>query len=193
MRLKSKINIQAGFISCRKEKNMSDINIGLVQDDMVVVLDYVLTVDGNQVDANSMPYLHGHGNIIPGLETAVSGMKIGETREVLVKAEDAYGEYDDESIVNINRDSFPKDFEIKLGHPLRIRDENGHIYNGTITALGQDTIELDLNHPMAGKDLFFKATIADIREATPEELANGHIQSGCNSCASDGCSSDCCG
>jgi len=172
---------------------MSDIKIDLVQDNMVVVLDYVLTVDGNEVDANSMPYLHGHGNIIPGLESAISGMKLGETKDILVKAADAYGEYDEESLVKVNRDSFPKDFEIKLGSPLRIRDENGHIFSGTITALGQDTIELDLNHPMAGKDLFFKATISDIRKATPEELAHGHVQSECDSCGSDGCSSGCCG
>ncbi len=172
---------------------MEETNLNMVQNDLVVVLDYVLTVDGNEVDANIMPYLHGHNNIIPGLENAITGMKIGETREVLVKSADAYGEYDHDSVVNLNRSSFPKDFEIKLGHPLRVRDESGHIFSGTVTALNEDSVEMDLNHPMAGKDLLFKATITNLREATPEELAHGHVQSGCSGCGSQGCGSDGCG
>jgi len=172
---------------------MKNSNTDFVKDDLVVVLDYTLTVDSEEVDAGILPYLHGHNNIIPGLENALNGMKIGETKEVFVKAADAYGEYDEEAVLNINRDSFPQDFEIKLGHPLRVRDDQGHVFSGTITALAQDTIELDLNHPMAGKDLHFKATITDIREATAEEIAHGHIASDCSSCGSDGCSSGCCG
>ncbi len=163
----------------------------MVQNDVVVVMDYELTVDGSVIDANIMPYLHGHNNIISGLENALTGMKIGETKEVLVKAADAYGEYDDKAMVNVNRSSFPKDFEIKLGHPLRVRDESGHIFSGTITALSEDTVEMDLNHPLAGKELFFKATITNMREATPEELAHGHVQSECGGCGSHGCGDDC--
>lgn len=175
---------------------MADTKVNIVQNDMIVLLEYTLTVDGQEVDSGPIEYLQGHKNIIPGLETAVAGMTIGETKEVTVKAADAYGEYDKETIVNVARTSFPKDFEIKLGHPMRIRDESGNIFSGTVTALGDENVELDLNHPLAGKDLLFKATVSDLREASEEEITHGHVQqSGCGGCGSQssGCSSDGCG
>ncbi|MCJ7696250.1 MAG: peptidylprolyl isomerase [Anaerolineaceae bacterium] len=174
---------------------MTDTQVNIVQNDMIVLLEYTLTVDGQEVDSGPIEYLQGHKNIIPGLESAVAGMKVGESKDVTVKAIDAYGEYDEEAVVNVARTSFPKDFEIKLGHPMRIRDESGNIFSGTVTALGDENVELDLNHPLAGKDLLFKATVSDLRAATDEELAHGHVQSSCGGCGSQssGCSSDGCG
>lgn len=135
---------------------MSDFTMDTVQDDMVVLMDYTLTVEGQEIDKGPIEYLQGHGNIIPGLETALNGMKIGETREVFVSAVDAYGEYDEESLVQISRESFPPDFEISLGIPMRIRDEEGHVFSGTVTALSEDSVEFDMNHPLQGKIFILK-------------------------------------
>ena len=172
---------------------MSEVTKDIVQEDMVVLLDYTLTVDGEEVDTGPILYLQGYNNIISGLETALIGMKTGESKEILVNATDAYGEYDEESVVNVSRDSFPADFEIHLGRPMRIRDQGGHIFTGTVIALSEDSVELDLNHPLAGKDLAFKATIMDLRHASPLEIEQGRVQSGCASCGPDGCSPNGCG
>ena len=172
---------------------MSEVTKDIVQEDMVVLLDYTLTVDGEEIDAGPIQYLQGHNNIISGLEAALIGMKTGESKDVMVKAADAYDDYDEESVVNVSRDSFPSDFEIHLGRPMRIRDEGGHIFTGTVTALSEDSVELDLNHPLAGKDLAFKATIMDLRLASPLEIEQGRVQSGCASCGPDGCGPDGCG
>lgn len=170
---------------------MSEIIVETVQNDMVVLLDYSLTVDGEIVDNGPIQYMHGHNNIISGLEEALIGMKIGESKDVNVAAIDAYGEYDEGSVVKIGRDSFPEDFEIELGRPMRIRDESGHIFNGTVTAMDDTDVELDLNHPLAGKDLHFKTTILDLRQATPRELEHGHVESECGGCGSHGCGDSC--
>ena len=170
---------------------MSDIKIETVQDDVVVLLDYTLFVDGEEKDSGPIEYLHGHGNIIAGLENALTGMAIGESRDVTVMAVDAYGEYDESNIIKISRESFPPDFELELGHPLRIRDEANHVFSGTITALDEKDIEFDMNHPLAGKDLFFKTSILDMRSATPRELEHGHVESECGGCGSHGCGDSC--
>lgn len=170
---------------------MSDIKVETVQDDVVVLLDYTLFVDGEEMDSGPIEYLHGHGNIIQGLEDALAGMSIGESRNVTVMAVDAYGEYDESNLIKISRESFPPEFELELGHPLRIRDEGGHVFSGTITALDDKDIEFDMNHPLAGKDLFFKTSILDMRPATPRELEHGHVESGCGGCGSHGCGDSC--
>lgn len=170
---------------------MSDTFFNTVQNDVVVQLAYNLTVDGNELESDMLEYLHGHQNIIPGLEDALTGMDLGESRDVLVSAKDAYGEYDKEAVVLVTRESFPPNFEIKLGEPMRLRDAQGHIFTGIATALTEENVELDLNHPLAGKDLHFTVTILGIRAASIEELEAGSLQTGCGSCGSDGCSADC--
>jgi FKBP-type peptidyl-prolyl cis-trans isomerase SlyD len=119
-------------------------------------------------------------------------LQVGDTKEVLVRAEDAYGEFDPDAVVMVTRASFPPDFEIRLGEPMRLRDANGHFFTGVATALYEDSVELDLNHPMAGKDLQFTVTVLGIRPATDVELAAGRLISGCDGSCEDGCSDGCC-
>jgi len=114
---------------------MSETKTDIVQDDMIVILDYTLIVDGEEIDSGPIEYLQGHNKIIPGLESELAGMKVGESRDVLVKSKDGYGEYDEEAVVDVSRDSFPEGFEIVLGRPMRIRSEDGNIFSGTVTAL----------------------------------------------------------
>jgi FKBP-type peptidyl-prolyl cis-trans isomerase SlyD len=170
-----------------------------IQDNTVVQFSYKLTVDGEEVESNLLEYLHGHGNIIPGLENELAGMQEGESKKVLVQAADAYGEFDPNMVVEINRASFPKDFEIRLGEPMNLRDRTGNMFQAIAVGLTEDTVELDLNHPMAGKDLEFDVTILAIRPATEEEIAHGHLhyQGGCSGCSSasdcgDSCCDGCC-
>jgi len=173
-------------------RKMEEQTLDTIQNDHVVQIAYNLNVDGEEIESDLLEYLHGHGNIIPGLEQPLTGAKVGDTLEVIAKAKDAYGEFDPDSIITVSRESFPPDFEIRLGEAMRLRDAAGHVFQGVATAISEDTVELDLNHPMAGKDLHFKVTVLAVRPATEEEKAAGHLQyGGCESCSSD-CGEGCC-
>ena len=169
-----------------------------VQNDVVVQIAYNLNVEGQELESSVLEYLHGHSNIIPGLENELTGLNVGDRKNVLVKAEDAYGEFDPSMVLNVNRESFPPDFEILLGEPMNLRDASGNVFQAVATALSDESVELDMNHPMAGKDLDFQVTVLSTRPATEEEIAHGHLHqtSGCAGCSSsdcgDGCDSGCC-
>jgi FKBP-type peptidyl-prolyl cis-trans isomerase SlyD len=161
-----------------------------IEKNVVVTLDYNLEVDGTEIDSGLIQFLHGYGNIIPGLESEIEGMKLGEEKEVFVKAENAYGPYDPNLEVDVSLDSFPEDFEIKLGRPMRLQDDKGHTFTGVAIAIADDTVKLNLNHPLAGKNLLFKTKVKKLRPATDEEIERGRLVSSCSGCASDDCS-DC--
>ena len=169
---------------------MAEKEITKVGQDVVVTLDYTLEVDGNEIDSGPIEFIQGHGNIIPGLENEVEGMTIGEEKEVFIKAADAYGEYDPELEVEVSLSSFPEDFEIQLGRPMRLQDGEGHIFTGVAVALTDETVKLNLNHPLAGKDLHFDTKVVSLRPATEEEIERGSLASSCSGCSSSDCS-DC--
>jgi FKBP-type peptidyl-prolyl cis-trans isomerase SlyD len=169
-----------------------------IQNDTVVQIAYNLTVEGEEVESNLLEYLHGYSNIIPGLEKELTGMSVGDRKQVIAKAADAYGEFDPKMVIDVNRTSFPPDFEIRLGEPMNLRDASGNVFPAVATAVSEDSVELDLNHPMAGKDLDFQVTILSIRPATEDELEHGHIHysSGCegystSNCGEPGCEGCC--
>jgi FKBP-type peptidyl-prolyl cis-trans isomerase SlyD len=150
-----------------------------VADDVVVSIEYTLTVDGEVVDASEenepLEYLQGYQNIIPGLEREMGGMKIGDSKDVKVKPKDGYGELDPEALIEIPRSEFPKDFELKPGIDLQLQNQDGELLNAVIISVDGNQVKLDLNHPLAGKELFFKVKVVDLREATEEELEHGHV------------------
>lgn len=160
-----------------------------IQNDTVVQIAYNLTVEGEEVESNLLEYLHGYSNIIPGLEKELTGMSVGDRKQVIAKAADAYGEFDPKMVIDVNRTSFPPDFEIRLGEPMNLRDASGNVFPAVATAVSEDSVELDLNHPMAGKDLDFQVTILSICPATEDELEHGHIHysSGCEGCSTSNC------
>lgn len=151
----------------------------VVADDVVVTLDYTLTVNGEVLDTTEgsepIQFLQGHQNIIPGLERELYGMKIGDTRNVLVKAAEGYGEYDPEAVIDVPRSEFPPDIPLRVGVDLTVRNESGELLDARIASVGKDMVQLDFNHPLAGKDLNFEVTVVDLRNAEPEELAHGHV------------------
>ncbi len=170
--------------------SMTEMNDLSVEKNIVVTLDYSLEVDGQEIDTGPIQFLQGHGNIIPGLEREVEGMQVGDEKDVFVEAKKAYGEYDPEMEVDVPLSSFPEDFEIRLGRPMRLQDGEGHVFTGVAMAITDSTVKMNLNHPLAGKDLLFKTKIRDLRPATETEIAQGRLAAGCSSCSTGDCS-DC--
>jgi len=172
-----------------------DLTPTLVANGLVVSLNYTLTVDQEIVDSSNgtpLEYIQGYHNIIPGLERALTGLPVGETREVDVAPADAYGEFDPEAFYLLPRTQFPPSFDLKLGAALRVRADGGQILSARVVHMDNENVKIDLNHPLAGKTLHFSATIAGIRPATEDELSAGRIGGSCASCgSSDGCSGSC--
>lgn len=151
-----------------------------VADDMVVSMAYVLEVDGEELDRadddDPMLFLQGHGNIIPGLEQEIYGMGIGDSKDVTVKPGDAYGELDLENRDTIPRDILPADYDPLVGDPLELRDtESGEIFQVYVADMDDENLTIDFNHPLAGETLNFQVKIVDLRPASAEELAHGHV------------------
>ena len=151
----------------------------LVADDLVVTMDYVLTVEDeiwdSSEDEGPIQFLQGHGNIIRGLEQQIIGMAVGESREITVQAADGYGEFDMEQIVAVPISEFPEEIPLETGVELEMKDTDGDIVFARIISVGKSRVKMDFNHPLAGKELHFKVTIVDLRAATPEELDHGHV------------------
>lgn len=169
------------------------MGIDTVQNGVVVALDYTLWVDGEIVDGSNgtpLEYLHGFNNIITGLENQLIGLRVGEEKEVIVKPDDAYGQYHPEGVFELPKSQFPPSFPFEIGYPFRVRTERGQILNARIIGLKDDVVEIDTNHPLAGKELRFLVRIAGLREATDEELYSGRVGGGCATCGStSGCDS----
>jgi FKBP-type peptidyl-prolyl cis-trans isomerase SlyD len=150
-----------------------------VADDVVVSIDYTLTVDGAIIDSSDeegpLEFLQGHGNIIPGLEKAMYGMKTGETKHVVVVPDSGYGEYDPEAVMLVPRSEFPKEIPLKPGVELEVTDQEGDTQYARIVSLTKDEVKLDFNHPLAGKTLDFQVSVTELRHPTGEELDHGHV------------------
>jgi FKBP-type peptidyl-prolyl cis-trans isomerase SlyD len=151
-----------------------------IADNMVVSMDYTLRLDDGQVVDSSegrepLMFLHGRGQIIPGLEKELYGMKTGDAKKVAVSPTEGYGESDDDAFQLYPRDMFPDDMELTEGMGLHMRDtESGQVVEAYIYEIRDDGVVLDFNHPLAGETLYFDVKIADVRPATSEELAHGH-------------------
>lgn len=116
-----------------------------------------------------LAFMTGVGQIIPGLESVLITMNLGDKRRVEVAASDAYGQKDLAKIVTVKREQLPEG-DIKAGDMFR--GHEGEVV--TVTAVTGETVVLDANHPLAGQDLVFDVEIAQVRDATKEELAHGH-------------------
>jgi FKBP-type peptidyl-prolyl cis-trans isomerase SlyD len=153
----------------------------VVADNMVVGMSYKLTVDGKVLDEagehDAIHFLTGHKNIIPGLESHLAGMKIGESKSVTVEPEGGYGPVDESAFEEVAVADFPKDVEPKVGLELETKNSSGQDAYAKVVSVGKDSIKLDFNHPLAGKELAFDVKIVELRAATSEELSHGHVHS----------------
>jgi FKBP-type peptidyl-prolyl cis-trans isomerase SlyD len=151
-----------------------------VADGMVVSIHYTLTVDDGMVVDSSrggtpFEYLHGAGNIVPGLETRLEGRAVGESLQVAVPPGEGYGEHDPRGVARVPRDAFPEDVELEPGMQFSGEDERGNQHVVWISAVEGDVVVVDRNHPLAGRTLHFDVTIEGVRAATNEERSHGHV------------------
>ncbi|HIQ39698.1 MAG TPA: peptidylprolyl isomerase [Sulfurivirga caldicuralii] len=148
-----------------------------VEKDKVVSIEYTLKdADGHVIDASNgkpLAYLHGHGQIIPGLEKALEGKTVGDQLTVTVPAAEAYGERVEQLVQQVPRQLFQGIETIEVGMRFEAQSEQG-THSVEVTKVDGDTITVDGNHPLAGKDLTFEVEIVAIRDATPDEIAHGH-------------------
>lgn len=149
----------------------------------VVSLEYSLHLgDGAVVDSSAeagepLRYLHGQSAIIPGLEKQLEGMDVGESKQVVVQAKDAYGEVDPDNVQQVGKDHFG-DKPIKEGDEFVAIDDHHNEIPVVIRKIEGDKVTVDFNHPLAGKTLHFSVTVKDVRAATAEELSHGHAHGG---------------
>lgn len=151
-----------------------------IRDDLVVTIHYTLTDDdGNVIDTSSdsepLPYLHGANNIIPGLENALAGKCEGDSLQVRIPPTEGYGEIIPELIQVVDRSAFQGVDSIEPGMNFQAQDPSGHTRNIVVKEVSNDSITVDGNHPLAGVTLNFDVNVVGVREATPEEIAHGHV------------------
>ncbi|TVR68614.1 MAG: peptidylprolyl isomerase [Spirochaetaceae bacterium] len=154
-----------------------------VGNDSVVTIAYTLyNQEGALIDSSeengSIAYLHGHGNIVPGLEKALAGKTVGDTVNAQVAPAEAYGERREELVFSVPRDRLPEEEELVEGMQFRAQVSEGQDLVVTLVDLDEKEVTLDGNHPLAGETLVFDVEIQDVREATPEEIDHGHVHDG---------------
>lgn len=147
--------------------------------DSVVAFQYTLKNEqGEVVDESGdepLVYLHGHGQIVPGLEAALLGKSAGEKIDVKIPPKEGYGEKTTKETVRIPKDEFPEDAEPDIGMALDAVGPNGKSVVLWVIAKDEEGIDVSLDHPLAGMTLHFDVTIGEVRKATKEELAHGHV------------------
>lgn len=144
----------------------------------VVSIQYILKVEGEVVDEGQLAYLHGHGNIVSGLEEALEGLPVGAQISVEVPPAKGYGDYDPEGLVVVERDAFPADVEVVPGAQFYAENEEGEPLPIIVLDVNGDEVTVDSNHPLAGQTLHFDAEITRIRWATDVEIEHGHAHEG---------------
>jgi FKBP-type peptidyl-prolyl cis-trans isomerase SlyD len=175
---------------------------------MVVTKDKVVSVayelrEGNKDGAiletvkneKPMTFLFGAGNLLPKFEENLSGLKTGEQFGFMLDSEDAYGAVNESAIVDVPKSIFEKDGKeneelLKVGNQVPMRDKDGNHFAGVILEIGDSTVKMDFNHPLAGTNLYFTGKVVEIRDASEDELKHGHAHNpeSCKGCADEDCS-----
>ncbi len=158
-----------------------------VSQNKVVSLTYELKIDnatGEVVDvadaSEPLVFLYGAGNLLPKFEDNLLNLKANDNFEFTLSAADAYGEFTEDAIVSLPIDIFMVDGKVdpemlRIGNVIPMQDNEGHPLEGIVKSVEKESVVMDFNHPMAGKNLFFTGTIVDLRDATAEEIGHGHV------------------
>ena len=151
-----------------------------IQENRVVSMHYKLTDNsGNVLDssegAEPLNYLHGAGNLIPGLERALTGREQGDSLQVVVEPAEAYGDVRPEMIQAVDRSAFQGVDTIEPGMAFQAQGPDGATQRIVVTSVEGDSVTIDANHPLAGVQLHFDVEVVEVREATAEEIAHGHV------------------
>jgi peptidylprolyl isomerase len=161
----------------------------MIREGQFAAIHYAGTLDDGQTFDSSFggqpfEFQVGSGSVIPGLERAVIGMKVGDEKDVSMEPDEAYGEYDESLIHRVPKDEMKANFEPKEGMAISVMLENGAKVPAFIKEISNAEIVIDLNHPLAGKTLHFHIKVIDIND---ESKYSGSCSSGCDSCGSDCC------
>lgn len=164
-----------------------------IQNDCYVAINYRLTSDAGEVLDESEPdqplaFIFGRGQMIPGLEKKMEGMGEGEEAKITVEAEEGYGLVREELFREMPKDSFPEDLELSPGMHLRASGPHGPL-TLTVKSVQEDTVTIDLNHPLAGQRLHFDVKVVESREATDDEILA--MSASCSPDACAGCGGSC--
>ncbi len=152
-----------------------------IEDNKVVGIEYTVkdAKTGEVIDSNvghkPLRFITGKNQIIPGLENQIKSMSAGESADVLVKAEEAYGQQDPNAVQTLPREQFAG-IDLQEGMTLYGQGENGETVQVTVKSFDENSVTIDFNHPLAGKDLLFTVNIKEVRDATPEEVMTGQVQ-----------------
>ena len=153
----------------------------------VVTLNYELRTEGFDAplvektqEGHPLEFICGIGMMIPKFEENLKGLEKGERFEFAINAVEAYGLSNPENIIELPKATFEREGSIEEGllvkdNVIAMQDNQGNKFNGRVENVGDETVTMDFNHPMAGKDLYFKGEILDVRDAAPEELEHGHV------------------
>jgi FKBP-type peptidyl-prolyl cis-trans isomerase SlyD len=152
----------------------------LIGDNLVVSMHYKLTDDEGIVldsseGAEPLTYLHGAGNIIPGLEKALVGKVEGDTGQVKVEPEEGYGEVMSELIQIVEKAAFQGVESVEVGMSFEAQAADGSVQHIVVKSIEGEEVTIDANHPLAGVTLNFDIEIVSVREATEEEISHGHV------------------
>ena len=157
-----------------------------IADNMYVAINYILTLEsGQEIDRSPegepLGFITGTGQIIPGLEKALMGRVAGDNAKLVITPEDAYGPVKDDLFQDIPKSQFPDDVEVMPGMAFEAQGPSGPFMITVSRVNDNDTVTVDLNHPMAGKQLHFDVKVVEVRKPTADELAQtaSSFSSGC--------------
>lgn len=148
-----------------------------IKQDQIVAIKYTASIDSEVIDNNMeeeapLFFMYGRGQMMPGLETRISDMNIGESSDFNIPAAEAYGTHNPEAIQTVPKADLAH-LDLHEGLVLQGQGENGEPIMVVVKEVNDDTVIMDHNHPMAGQDISFSVTIEDIRDASEEELTQG--------------------
>lgn len=154
-------------------------NLQLVAKDMVVSFHYTLkNKDGQVLDSSSgstpLSYLHGHRQIVAGLESALLGKATGAKFNVTVAPSEGYGEREEQMVITVPKSDWDLPEHVGAGEIVELQSPEGDAIPAVIVEINEQWVKLDANHPLAGEELFFEIELMGVRAATAEELAHGH-------------------
>jgi FKBP-type peptidyl-prolyl cis-trans isomerase SlyD len=142
------------------------------------VIDYTLRdsagdlIDSSESeDGEPIAYVHGYGMLVPGLEKALTGLAVGDEREIVVSAEEGFGERDDELVIEIDRADVPNPKTVAVGDELVAESPDGEEAVMRVLEVTKDGVVLDGNHPLAGETLRYTIVVREVRSATEDEIS----------------------
>lgn len=173
-----------------------------VEQNRVVSLSYRLETDGDVIEVvtkeKPVQFIYGVGYLLPKFEEQIENMNTGDKFDFVLQAIEAYGEIDEQAIFDLPKNAFEIDGEfddqyIEVGKSIPMQDQEGNRLYGTVVEIGDTTVTMNFNHPLAGNVLHFEGEVVDVREVTPEDLSEscscgcGCHDNDCSGCEEEGC------